>query len=524
MKIAASAGLLACLAAGRALACVDGASISSNLPGELTLAPGQIYGFTLRLTNAGDTAWWNGNAYWAAASWSPADNAPTFACQTPSTYGGCHNYAVGPGGYLDYTGTITAPSTCGGTHTFTLREQHQAGWVYRYPPPPDYPQCAAGPGVDTPFGQALTSVISVPCKPNCDPCTSGSQCASGNCSNNFCALSGVTVGGPCGCNSAGTYQCDGDCEGVPPGRDPCQSCTLDCQCASGVCSGGVCVPSTLAGPCASCGCNLQCASGACSGGICTPCPNAVFVSQSVPSTMLSGSTYTVRVSMQNTGNTTWQDPLDACPVATNPPGSPCPYGLGSENPLDNMTWGLSRVGVAGSVASGVTKDFNFNVVAPVTPGTYNFQWRMVQERVLRFGGPSQNVAVQVRGANCISPCSTNSQCDSGRCDAGQGRCVAATFNELCYSDLNNCSYSLTGTHGCDGTCSVSQPPDCGGICCTGVAQNCCPSGGSCCGGTCCASPNLCCGNASNGTCCAPGYSCGANGTSCDIALPYLCTE
>jgi hypothetical protein len=48
-----------------------------------------------------------------------------------------------------------------------------------------------------------------------------------------------------------------------------------------------------------------------------------------------------------------------------------------------------------SVASGSEVAFNFTVTAPATPGTYNCQWRMVQDFVEWFGDFTPNVAVTV---------------------------------------------------------------------------------------------------------------------------------
>jgi hypothetical protein len=48
------------------------------------------------------------------------------------------------------------------------------------------------------------------------------------------------------------------------------------------------------------------------------------------------------------------------------------------------------------VAPGQEKTFRFAVTPPVTPGTYNFQWRMVQEQVEWFGENSHNVAGTVK--------------------------------------------------------------------------------------------------------------------------------
>ncbi|MBI3324500.1 MAG: hypothetical protein HYZ92_04385, partial [Candidatus Omnitrophica bacterium] len=95
--------------------------------------------------------------------------------------------------------------------------------------------------------------------------------------------------------------------------------------------------------------------------------------------------------MQNTGTTSW----------TAAGG----YKLGSQNPKDNLTWGLSRVLLASgeTIAPGATKTFSFTVKAPTTAGTYNFQWRMVQEAVQWFGGSSTNVAIAVSGATATLP-------------------------------------------------------------------------------------------------------------------------
>jgi hypothetical protein len=106
---------------------------------------------------------------------------------------------------------------------------------------------------------------------------------------------------------------------------------------------------------------------------------AAFVSQNVPSSMTTGQTAAVSVTMSNSGTTTW---------------SPGTYVLGSLNPQGNTIWGLSQVALTSSVAPGAQATFNFNVSAPAVAGTYNFQWGMLQNGVA-FGSPSTNVAVSV---------------------------------------------------------------------------------------------------------------------------------
>ena len=114
-----------------------------------------------------------------------------------------------------------------------------------------------------------------------------------------------------------------------------------------------------------------------------PCA-ATFVSQSVPTSMIAGQSYNVTVRMRNTGSNTWT-------AATQ-------YSLGSQNPQDNMTWSLNRVIVPSTIAAGAETSFNFTVTAPATAGTYNFQWRMVQDNVGScgwFGESTPNLAVTV---------------------------------------------------------------------------------------------------------------------------------
>jgi RHS repeat-associated protein len=101
--------------------------------------------------------------------------------------------------------------------------------------------------------------------------------------------------------------------------------------------------------------------------------------QSVPSTMVAGQSYTLTVKMLNTGTNTWT-------TANH-------YNLGSAN--DNGAWGLYRVALPASIAPNQEATFTFAVTAPTTPGTYNFQWRMVQDFVEWFGDTSTNVSVTV---------------------------------------------------------------------------------------------------------------------------------
>lgn len=106
-------------------------------------------------------------------------------------------------------------------------------------------------------------------------------------------------------------------------------------------------------------------------------------SQTVPNPMEAGKSYSVTVPMKNTGGTTW------LATGTNA------HKLGSQNPQDNGTWGTGRLTLPSDVAPQITVNINGTVTAPRTAGTYNFQWRMVQEGVEWFGATTDNVAVNV---------------------------------------------------------------------------------------------------------------------------------
>lgn len=111
-------------------------------------------------------------------------------------------------------------------------------------------------------------------------------------------------------------------------------------------------------------------------------PNAAFVAQNMPASMIAGRTTVASVTLRNTGDVTW----------TASSG----FRLGSQNPQDSRTWGLARVAPPASVPPGAEVVFRFTVTAPGTSGTYNFQWCMLQEAVRWFGSLTPNVAVTVR--------------------------------------------------------------------------------------------------------------------------------
>jgi Subtilase family/Ig-like domain from next to BRCA1 gene/Peptidase inhibitor I9 len=113
---------------------------------------------------------------------------------------------------------------------------------------------------------------------------------------------------------------------------------------------------------------------------------AEFVSQTVPKWMYATESYTVSVTMKNTGNTVWN-------VGST-------YKLGSQNLQDNTRWGLNRVEMPRNVFPGEAVIFTFEVTAPLKTGNNNFQWRMVQDGVEWFGATTPNVIVSVKAPPC----------------------------------------------------------------------------------------------------------------------------
>lgn len=118
--------------------------------------------------------------------------------------------------------------------------------------------------------------------------------------------------------------------------------------------------------------------------------NAQFVaekSQLPPATLKAGEQKEVKITMKNTGTSTWMK------TGTNP------YVLAAKNPQrDNRRWGISRVELpVDSVKPGEEVTFTFTIKAPQKAGVYDFQWQMYQVPVQYFGqiAPSPVVKITV---------------------------------------------------------------------------------------------------------------------------------
>ena len=116
-----------------------------------------------------------------------------------------------------------------------------------------------------------------------------------------------------------------------------------------------------------------------------PALEAVYVSRSVPASMVVGQPYNVSVTMRNTGTATWTN-------AEN-------YRLGSLSPNDNTRWGMGRVNLPHDVPQGGSVTFNFQVVAPLQAGQQGFQWGMVRDGVAWFGLFMPLMQVQVKASS-----------------------------------------------------------------------------------------------------------------------------
>jgi alpha-tubulin suppressor-like RCC1 family protein len=97
--------------------------------------------------------------------------------------------------------------------------------------------------------------------------------------------------------------------------------------------------------------------------------HAEFIRQTVPATMVAGRSYPVSVTMRNSGTTEWTLPGGA---------NHCVLGLPGLLDGDTSSWGRVIVPLPNGVPSGQLVTFSFTVTTPLEPGSYHFQWAMLQ--------------------------------------------------------------------------------------------------------------------------------------------------
>lgn len=122
---------------------------------------------------------------------------------------------------------------------------------------------------------------------------------------------------------------------------------------------------------------------------------ARFVSQDVPLRMQAGAHYAVRVRFKNVGGQPWNDFGAHCGA----------FRLGPTTPTN--PWGLERGEITLPVPPGVPPGdevvIELPVVAPATPDTYAFQWRLLRECQFWFGDWTPSVPVTVTSGPVPEP-------------------------------------------------------------------------------------------------------------------------
>jgi hypothetical protein len=119
---------------------------------------------------------------------------------------------------------------------------------------------------------------------------------------------------------------------------------------------------------------------------------------SAPTSVLPGASFSVVVSVTNSGTTTW----------TSAEG----YSLGSADPRDASIWGINRTSV-GTIAPGGNTSLTFTRTAPNTPGSYTFARQMLREGVAWFGNVcSTTITVAVADPPPDPPVPVGVNCES----------------------------------------------------------------------------------------------------------------
>ncbi len=177
------------------------------------------------------------------------------------------------------------------------------------------------------------------------------------------------------------------------------------------------------------------------------------VTISFPSSLTVGQVFSPTITINNTGVTTWS------------PGAG--YKVGIWTPQDDLTYfGINRVYLPSSVGPGQSLTLSgaqTQMRAPNSPGTYSFNWKMVQEGVKWFGTQSNTQTITVTSPPVNGLCA-NSTWDNVTRDQNnyaswsspklQGLCVAdtqsvSTFTNLAGPTGNGPTYGYTWS--CPGT-------------------------------------------------------------------------
>ncbi|HEX7604366.1 MAG TPA: hypothetical protein VF316_22260 [Polyangiaceae bacterium] len=112
-----------------------------------------------------------------------------------------------------------------------------------------------------------------------------------------------------------------------------------------------------------------------------PLDDAVIVNATFPATLDCGGTGTAKVTVRNTGASTWT-------LAAG-------YGLGAVGDSDPLYTADNRIRLGGSdsVLPGGERTFDIPLGGPTTPQTYTTDWQMVHESVGWFGATTTHAVV-----------------------------------------------------------------------------------------------------------------------------------
>src|SRR5690606_31794016 len=97
--------------------------------------------------------------------------------------------------------------------------------------------------------------------------------------------------------------------------------------------------------------------------------SADYVSDTIPSDMLPGQTYDVSITLRNRG-VLWNSFRQ--------------FRMGAVGDSDPFT-ASTRVNLEGEIGPAQTRTFQFNMKAPIAPGSYTTDWQMVRDSVGWFG-------------------------------------------------------------------------------------------------------------------------------------------
>jgi hypothetical protein len=183
---------------------------------------------------------------------------------------------------------------------------------------------------------------------------------------------------------------------------------------------------------------------------------AMFISETAPPASLpTGQQANVDVTFLNCSGTTW--------TAATSAGAATGYKLGSQWPQDNNNWGAGRLVLPASVPHGGEVTVRFTVRAPLSAGTYGYQWGIVNESVAWLSEFSPPHSIQVTapvvcgGATCapgqVCNVSTNSCCSpmpvycNGACGSTVDNGCGQRFK------CNECKTEFADSNWTAGTCT-----------------------------------------------------------------------